>query len=212
MKMLAKLTMVLVVLGFCLPSFGEILVYKFTETDTYFQQEGEQWEVRKETNKGYIIVEVNYDDYTITQAEGIGYWKDDEGKWFKQNPVDLELVRVTYDSKVQWVIMEKEVELDGEELVGVNFVMLAGKAGNKNIGVEEAKEVASSLSGYILEDTTQDAGRSIQMSSKITLTLYPSWTYWANGDEEDEGNKNFEATKQMIKAYLTKKGYTKESE
>jgi hypothetical protein len=212
MKMLAKLTMVLVVLGFCLPSFGEILVYKFTETDTYFQQEGEQWEVRKETNKGYIIVEVNYDDYTITQAEGIGYWKDDEGKWFKQNPVDLELVRVTYDSKVQWVIMEKEVELDGEELVGVNFVMLAGKAGNKNIGVEEAKEVASSLSGYILEDTTQDAGRSIQMSSKITLTLYPSWTYWANGDEVDEGNQDFEGTKEMIKAYLTKKGYTEESE
>jgi hypothetical protein len=209
MKALAKSVMVLIALGFCLPSYGEILVYKCTQTATWCEQQLGQWAVEKETWRGYVVIDVNYDDNTITQAELIWYGKDEDGKWFEQQSSDLELVRVNYDSKVQWVVMEKEVQLDGEELVGGKFAMVAGSARSRNIGTGENREVATTLSGYVLTDQTEDGGRYIEMS-KMTVTLYPSWTYWANGDDMDEGKQNFGLTTAMIKAYLIKKGYIQE--
>jgi len=205
MKRLAKLTMVLVALGFCLPGYGEILVYKITETGTEYHKDGTSGVV-KYTAKGYLVIDVDYDSKSITQAEIIWYGKDEEGPWFEQDVVALELVRIAYDTKVDWVITAKVIEFDGEEVVGCNFVTLAGKARNKNIGAEEAKEVASSLTGYSLWDNTEDVVRYIGMS-KIKISLYTSWTRWANGDDDDEGNQDFDATKEMIKAYLIKKDY-----
>jgi hypothetical protein len=208
MKALARLVLVLVVLGFCLPSYGEILVYKCTGTGTEFDKGEDGWELNKKTYKGYVVIDVDYTTNTIRQAELISYRKHGEGKWFEQNPLDLELVRVIYDTKIQWVVMQKGVLLEGEEIVAGGFAMLAGQARNRNIGIEETKEVPSSLSGYDLWDETDEGGGRYLSMSKITLTLYPSWTYWANGDDEDEGNQDFELTKQMIKDYLIGKGYT----
>jgi hypothetical protein len=211
MKASGKIAALLAVLGLYLPSYGEILIYKFSETDTYFQQNGGEWQVRKEANRGYVFFEVDYADNTITQGEAIGYGKGAAGKWFQSTPADLELVRVDSGGQVQWVLMEKQIESAAEDAVRGQFVMAAGRARNRNIGVGENREVAGTLAGYILEDADRDAGRSIQMS-KLTLTLYPSWTSWANGDGPDEGHQDFDATRQRIKEYLIDKGYTEETE
>jgi len=209
MKALVKLVTVLVVLGFCLPSYGEILVYKFVDKSTCYEQDAVgNWDVWNETNKGYIVIEVNYDDYTITQAEGITYWNDKGDKKFDQNPIDLELVRVENKGKVEWVIMAKDLDLVGEQISG-EFTLLTGKAISKKIGIADKREVANKLSGSGLEDTIDGDERYIDVS-KISVTLFPAWTCWANGDGVDEGNQDFEATKQMIKDYLTGKGYTEE--
>jgi hypothetical protein len=204
MKALAKSVMVLIALGFCLPSFGEILVYKCTSTGTGIEQNGE-WKVQSETHRSYIILEVNYNDFTVTQAERIDYWKDKEGKWFEQNPMDLELVRVEYGSKVQWGILLKEIDIVEEEVTG-NFLITAGSARSRNIGTGENREVANTLSGYVLSDTTEDENREFGMS-KLSLTLYPSWTYWANGEDEDECDQDFDCTRLKIKEILDEKRY-----
>jgi hypothetical protein len=210
MKTSRKIAVLLAVLGLCLPSYGEILIYKFSETDTYFQQNSQEWQMRKEVNRGYVFFEVDYTDNTITQGEAIGYGKGEAGKWFQSTPAGLELVRVDSGDKVQWVFVGKEVTSAAEEAVRGQFIMVAGRARNRNIGVGENREVASTLAGYILEDADRDAGRSIQMS-KLTLALYSAWTSWANGDGPDEGNQDFDATRQMIKEYLIGKGYTEET-
>jgi hypothetical protein len=210
MKALAGLVTALFALGFCLPSYGEILVYKYTQKDTRFEQEDGQWEVEKRKCTGYMVIDLDYDDYTITQAELISCWKDPEVPWFEQDSVDLELVRFVYDGKVQWVIMEKETQLDGDDITGIIFTMLAGRARNKDIGADEAQEAASKLTGYSLRD---EAGQDIEIASKISIKLYSSWTKYANREDDLETEKieglgqDYDATVEFIRAYLEEQGY-----
>jgi hypothetical protein len=108
------------------------------------------------------------------------------------------------------VVLSKEIDVVGEEVTG-DFLATAGKARNRNIGVGGNREVASVVKGYVLEDVATDGGGRYISMSNLTLTLYPSWTYWANGDAEDEGNQDFDATTEMIKNYLIGKGYAEEA-
>jgi hypothetical protein len=204
MKTLAKAVMLLAVLGFCLPSYGEILVYKFTQNGTYWMQEGGEWRVDKGPWKGYMVVDLNYDDYTIPSAEIIGYGKGGGGKTFTETPVPLQLVRVEYGTKVQWVVMATQVDFAGQQITGGSLHMLAGQARVRNIGTGENQEIPNKLAGYGVEDRTDTGDRDIGLST-LSATLYPAWTYWANGDE---GNQNFDATVQMIIDYLIDRGYT----
>jgi hypothetical protein len=98
MKTLVKLVMALVVLGFCLPSYGEILVYKYTAIQTGYEWQDNGWELNKATYHGYFVLSINYDDQTVEQAERIDYLNDSEGKRFDEHPTDLELVRVELDT------------------------------------------------------------------------------------------------------------------
>jgi hypothetical protein len=207
MRTLGKMAALLVVLGFCLPAHGEILVYKLTQSGTFWWPEGEGWASDKGTWKGYVVVDIDYTDNTITQAMGIGYERDADGKWFEEDPLQLELVRVETGTKVQWVIVDKEAEFDGETVVSGFFLMLAGPARDRNVGTGEKQEVANTLKGYVLEGENQEGNQDLGMSS-LSVTLYPAWTYWANGDGDDEGNQDFDATTQMIEDYLSGKGYT----
>jgi hypothetical protein len=181
---------------------------KVSQNNTYFDQTDGEWEVEKGPWKGYSVIDADYQTNTVTQAEAIGYGTDENGKWIDLTVLDIELVRVQYGTKVQWVIMEKGAELDGEQMISSSFWMTAGQARSRNVGAQENREVATKLTGYGLEDQTEGGLRSLQMST-ISLTLYPAWTYWANGDE---GNQDFEATVQMITDYLNGKGYTEEPE
>jgi hypothetical protein len=205
MKTLGKVAALLTVLGFCLPSYGEILVYKYRATGTtIFQQDGE-WHVKKQTVTGYFVVQVNYDDYTVSQAVQIDYRKDEMGKRFWQHPVNPELVRVEDGSHMRWVLLN-EMDVVGEEATGA-FLITMGGARSRNIGIAEKREVATAMSGSGLFNNPEGEDRAYIMAN-FSLTFYPSWTYWANGDEDDEGSQDFEATKQMIKDYLEAKGYT----
>jgi hypothetical protein len=202
MKM-AKMRVLLIVLGLCLPSYGEILVYKYTGTGTGIEQRNGDWRVQKETPKGYIVVQVNYADHTITRAERIEYGTEAGGKVYYGGPMDLDLVRMEEGSRVRWVILMKGLEVAGQEVTG-NFFITAGTARNRNIGAGENREAANTVSGYVLSDTTDDGDREFGMF-KLSLTLYPAWTYWANGNQ---GHMDVDATVQMIDDNLTAKGYT----
>jgi hypothetical protein len=209
MKTLGTMAVLLVVLGLCLPSYAEILVYKSTQNATTYLQDGGEWHVETVVRKGYLVVEVDYDAGTITQGAGIGYGRDADGKWYEQNTVNFELVRVESGTSVRWVVMEKDVEFDGQEITGGIFSMVTGLARDRSIGTAEKQEVANKLSGYGLYDEAGDGQRYITEST-LSATLYPAWTYWANGDGENEGNQDFDTTTQMIVDYLTNRGYVEQ--
>jgi hypothetical protein len=203
MKTLVTMTALWVVLGLCLPSSGEILVYKSVNNGTWFENPTGEWEPHKYTNDtGYVVVDLDYDNYTIGQVKTLEYYRDEDGKWFDEGSAALELVRVPYGTKVQWIVMFKQVTVEGGETTGVDFEMWAGHARNRSIGAQENREVANKLTGYGLLDVTDGEGREIDMWT-TSFTLHPSWTRWANA----QGNPSVDATLQMIKDYLIGKGY-----
>lgn len=189
------------------PLTGGILVYKYTATRTGYERRAGEWEVGTGTYKGYFAVEIDYDDYSITRAFGIRYWTEGGEKLYAQSPQDVELVRVPYGGRVRWLMLSPEVELDGQEITGISFMMMAGRAGRRGIGTGTAREVPSKLTGYSLGDwrDAEDGDRDIEMASRVSFTLYPAWTRWAN--EPDGGNGDLDLTMQMIRNYLEGKGY-----
>jgi hypothetical protein len=206
MKTLGAMAILLVVLGLCLPGYAEILVYKVTQNGTSYDQEQGEWQVVKHSGeKMYIVMDVSYATGTILNSGIVDYGKDENGKWFSQTPLNLELVRVDDGARVRWVVMEKTVEVAGDVVNG-GFHMLAGLAGTKNVGTGEKQEVASKMTGYGLEDQTDGGQRSIGILT-ISATFYPAWTYWANGDAADEGHQDFDTTVQWIMDNLASKGY-----
>ena len=200
MKTCGRMVMLLVVLGLCRLSQGEILVYKFTQTMSWFEQEGGEWDVRQVTLHGYDVLEINYNDYTLTQANSTLYWTDAQGKWFQQELIPLTLTRVTHGNKTQWLVTHKNDAL----------ALLVGLARPRSIGTGQNREVAATLSGYAVTIEGEAGDQYLDMS-KIKLTLHSSWTSWANGAREGQGYQNFDATVQMIKNYLVAKGYAEES-
>ena len=70
------------------------------------------------------------------------------------------------------------------------------------------------MTGYSLRDelNDKDADRDIEMDSKMSATLYPAWTYWANGQGQNQGHQDLETTIEMIKNSLEAKGYTAQPE
>jgi hypothetical protein len=209
MTTLGKVIILLVVLGLGLPSYGEILVYKIIWTGTYWEQGEGEWAIDRRPSKAYVVFDVDYADNTIVQAEVIRYWTSDNGKEFGHGPLDAELVRVEYEGRVQWLIQFQAI-LE-QDITGSSTHMVAGQARGRSVGAQENREVATALRGYGLQDETHNEYRNLGMWAH-SFTLYSTWTHWANGDEEGEGNQDFEATKQMIKGYLTTKGYTEQSE
>jgi hypothetical protein len=206
MKTLGRITVLLVVLGLCVPSFGEILIYKLTESGTFYEEVGvDDWEVDKDTGKGYMVIDIDYGTGEIVESALAQYGVDAGEKWFEMVPLNLEVVRVDDGTRVTWIVMEKDIDDVGGEPSG-SFHLLAGTARDKNVGTGTNEEVASKLSGYGLEDNL-DGDRSIGLS-KVSATFYASWTYWANGDEIDEGNQDFGTVMDEIAAYLEDKGYT----
>jgi hypothetical protein len=206
MKMTRMMATALVVLGLCLPSYGEILVYKFSLSGTYYELDGGEWQVSNRTFKGYLVLDFNYDAHSIDQAEVFTYWRDEDGRQFERSTPDLKVVQVEYGTRTQWVVMETDLEEVGGEVVGGSFMMLTGSVRERNIGVGVNHKVAATLSGYHLEGTQ---GAAI-VKLKVSATFYPAWTYWANGDDPGEGNQDFEAAKLKVETYLDTKGYVEQ--
>ena len=202
MKKLTTITTLFITLASCLTSSAEILVYKHTESGTFWTHEDGEWVLDKGPWKAYLILNLNHDNYTIEDAKFVGYRQNANGKWFRQNSVDLQLVRVPYGAKVQWVVMATEVNVDQELITGGSFHMLAGPARSRSVGTATKREVPNKLAGYGLQDETEGEVRDIGLST-LSATLYPAWTYWANG----AGNQDFDTTLGMITDYLTSKGY-----
>ena len=214
MKTVAKAVALLVVLALSVPSYGEILVYKYTITRTNFEQTNGEWAMERRTYKGYKALDINYDDYTVSGGAQIRYWIDNNQKVYERHPFDVELVRVPVGTNVQWVIVAKDAESDGEKLTRLSLEIMSGQARHRGIGGVAAREVASKLAGHCLRDElgAKDADRDVEVASKLSLTLHSAWTYWANGDGANEGNQDLTQTMQMITDWLEAKGYGPQQE
>jgi hypothetical protein len=209
----------LVALGVCLPSYGEILIYKYTETHYEYDRRGGTWEVEKATGTGYFLLEVTYNEdgtITVDNWQSIQYWKDEEDtKWFEvyEEFVELEIEKVEYKGKVEWLFLYDYVNENSTRLL-----MTPGKAYNKDIGGEERREVASILKGYFLDFIENDPaeGDLDREMSQIRFTLHSVWTKYANREDNVETGKiegldgDYDATVEFIKEYLEGKGYEEE--
>ena len=117
-----NLLMFLIVLAFCLPGYGEVLVYKYSDQIDFFDiveviepndtndPNVYNWDVLiKDRLKGYLVIDANYNDFSIEDAALIAYWSN-KGSATTGNPkgkfqetielANLELVKTTeYQNK-----------------------------------------------------------------------------------------------------------------
>ena len=199
--------MVLLVLGLCLPSSGEVLVYKFTQNGSFYESDGTTWTQDKGPWKGYMVLDVTYaeDSASLANAAVVSYGTDDGDKWYEINQIEgLTLVRVELGSKVLWFALQAF-----SDETGGNFYMFSGSASARKVGDPGKLEAPNKLSGYGLEAFHEDVGGSLGMTT-LSATLYPTWTYWANGEDDGEGGGSFEATIDHIATYLEGKDYVEE--
>jgi len=199
--------MVLLVLGLCLPSSGEILVYKFTQNGSFYESDGTTWSQDKGPWKGYMVLDVTYteDSASIANTAVVEYGTEGGDKWYEVNLIEgFTLVRVELGSKVLWVVLKAF-----SDETGGNLYMVSGSASARKVGDPGKLEAPNKLSGYGLDAFHDGAGGELGMKT-FSGTLYPTWTYWANGAGEGEGNKSFEATTGYISTYLEGKGYVEQ--
>jgi len=201
----------LLVLGLCLPSSGEVLVYKYTQNGSFYYSDGTSWNQEKGPWKGYLVLDITYADgsASIDGATAVGYGTEGGDKLYSVNSLEgLRLVRVELGSKVLWIV----IQADADPQVGGSLQMFSGSANARKVGTAEKQEVANKLSGTGLEAYNYGVEGGDLAMMTFSITLYPTWTYWANGDGEDEGGGNFEATTAMIVDYLERKGYVERPE
>jgi len=203
MRTLGVMTALLVVLGLCLPSYGEILVYKASQAGTsYDEVSAGVWEVTKDRSTTYVVLDVNATTGALTQSELIEYGRDSEGKFVETETPSLELVQATQaNNKVTWIIEATQ----GEPNEG-SIVTLIGVARNTRISSTLTAEIPSKLSGVGVEDMTNAGLRSIELST-VSAKLASSWTVKANGAGQD-----FDSTVDFIVTYFTTRGYTNRSD
>ena len=207
MKTLAKLVLVLVLFALCVPANGEILIY----SKSYHCWEawevldnGVDWEVDEWTQKGFLVLDVEYyqgEIIAINSAEQIEYDRRDKEYW--QIKEDFEIERIDIGDEVIWVLEEYEIDT-GPDLVAI--VMIRGKAKDMNIGLgrDNQREVARVLNGYIMY---LYLGEGIEKGMcTMSLRLHSKWTKCANNPEECD--QDFEcAVFDIVKAWLQRRGY-----
>jgi hypothetical protein len=168
MKTLAKFVMLLVVLAFCLPADGEILIY--TKTMKCFGAEGYTvdgdpwvWDwVGDERVTGFLILDVVYDGNDlvyIEDAEQVEYWREGRDKYYEQWGEWFELERIELPGRTEWAprivwwVLENWWLDEDETYEHAGFVMHRGKAKMGNIGLgwrrADQKEVAPALQGCL---------------------------------------------------------------
>jgi hypothetical protein len=199
-----KLAMLLVVLALCLPSYGDILIYKVTIAGRAISEDEDGASIGSGTIRGYEVVDVNVADVNNPVIEDdalIVYGKDDDGDKLQ---VNVENVIAEEDGYIQL-----EMEKAGHWAVGVEVesftdAVLIGKAKEIDIGFgkTEKRIVAKSLTGHgiLWGDPISEEG--LIGSGKVTAELKTDWTKDANEEETA-----FDDVVAGIQDYLTDKGY-----
>ncbi len=184
-KLMMKLAILFMIVGFCMPAYGEFLIYKVKgkvkglDTDAVESASG-SW-------KGYLVIDIDPDEAVIgdivqediliiTEIDG-----DDVCGIF-YDVIDLDVIEEDLDGKDQ----------DGWGLQiwagGISLAQLAGKAKERDIGSGTDEYIAKKLKGVIMVDgdiptsAGPGTGPDIYGTGKITLKLKSSWTKDVNED------------------------------
>lgn len=226
MKRLLQSVTFLVVLTFCLPTYGEILVYKYSHNFTEFEladADDSQWDVHTCRNRGFFIIDVNCLDGTVQNGKVkasalILYGSDNSGKWLEiRDFQSMQVVRFAYGQrgKVKWLFIDDDSDVDDLDADGI--LMAEGQARYTDIGLGkyDKREVAMSLRGYTMANETKGQGgiAAVQEgdieNGKVSLRYDSRWTKKANA--VDLFNQDFEAVlfdeENGIIAYLEGRGH-----
>jgi hypothetical protein len=180
----------------------------------------------KDRVKGVLVADVNYSDFSVASAALITYWSNKasattgnpKGKFYEIIDLnDLSLVRITdyaeNNEKVYaWVFVVTYG--DGES---PHIIMLSGKARIQSIGVgKEKKEIAKSMTGYVLGDSTE-AGEEIgqmrmgkvavQLDTKLTGIANSDPNYGGFGGNLHDFVSGVDAKRGSVSLYFRQRGY-----
>ena len=148
MKKLVTMVAVLGVLAFCLPSYGEILVYKVAITGkaVYYEEDEGGYGIGSGTIRGYWVADVNFADAEYPNVDAndalIVYGKDDEGEkvWEDVGSVgEYNQWAIGSSWAVGVDIVDEYVQIEGCAI---------GKAKKIDIGAADKQIVATSLTGH----------------------------------------------------------------
>ncbi len=129
-----KLLVLLFVAAMCIPSYGDILVYKTTTKDTVFNLTA-PGTMTKETEKGYLVLDVDLATQDINEAQQVTYSSTEQGAKI----ADVVFHNLTGPGYIV-----------AEYFCGDKDATLYGKAKLTNVGLPANKLVAKTLSGSML--------------------------------------------------------------
>lgn len=200
MKTFVKLVMLSAVLAICVPAQAAVLVYNKTIKCWEAAEGIAEWEVSQDTVRGYLVLEVTYDENNqvdeILYAYQVEYYiNDGDEKEYSEEEHNFDMERVVDGNKVTWVLVESNPGEGSDEML-----MLRGKARNSRIGNGDPNEVARNLDGNHLAYSI-GGGDQLQMCN-LDLRLNCSLTKSYN----KEGFDVFNALDD-IENWLEDKGY-----
>ena len=143
-----KLLLLVFVALMCVPSYGDILVYKTTQTATVFDLAGGT--ENKETQKGFLVLDINLATQTINSAQQVTY------SGTTQRTLDATVV--FFDNVTGYILAEYSS--------GNTDAILFGKTASTDIGLDGKETIAKSLKGSTLNFVPPDQG-----SGTFTATL-----------------------------------------
>ena len=181
MKMIVKLVMLLAVLVIYSPARAEIIVYQKT-LKCWAAEEGLEWTGTNETVRGFLVLEVTYDENgnleEVVDAYQVEYGRNNDGdKVYTEVQHDFDIVRVVDRSNVRWVL----AELDPGDGDG-GMTMVKGEVKRARIKNRGINEVARNLKGNHL---TYLPGLGEMRTCEWTLKWHERWTRRYNRNEFD---------------------------
>ena len=195
MKTLVKLVVLLVILAMSLPVQGDILIYNKTVTWEGVDF-GVEDDVYKETDRGFLILEVTYENGEIVSVDNaiqIIYGGRGGDKWIDEWTHNFEIHRIHDGNIIGYGLVEYDSD-DGYFYA----ISVSGKAKEQNIGNDDPNEVPQSLVGTAIEHDTGN------FSERGTYNL--RLNNRATRDANQEG-MDFDTVYDNVIEYLNGRGY-----
>ena len=178
-----KLAMLLFVLALCLPSYGDILVYKVSIASKAIVIDEDVAYIGGETTKGYLVVDVDFtnaEEPDIDSSALVLYGKDLDG--FKRQVNMGDMTHTYNQDPMEKVGKNWAVGVWASREIGEMVVI--GKATWRDIGFGklEKRIVATSLTGHGIWRYDPIKGIPLMSSGTVKADLQSNWTKAYNED------------------------------
>lgn len=170
-----RLFLILLVLGVSIPAGADVFVYNMKISDVEFEYEWDGWELVKDSDTQFIIIERAGSD--SIKVWTIDTWKEKDPNGKMQNYYEAEydgeigFVEAQVGKKLMWMITGTA---DGDDRN-----LLTGEAKPTKIGVA-TPTVAAKLAGMSLFDV-EDSGDRYIGYSKMTMSLDKKMSFSVQG-------------------------------
>jgi hypothetical protein len=190
-----KLVMLLIVLVVCLPSYGEILIYKVATAAKVYEVDSQEFVTG--AVKSYIVLEVNdFNSLDVINDVEIRYFKNAVGSKVQDTVnINLDLSReVLAGKKFDAVIASYD---EPGDIAGT----LLGKTTMAFVATGVKKSIPTKLEGQLLIDGSVQS-LTLVGTAKMVATLKPDWTKAAN-----DFDRSFDDTVLDIEGFLFDAGF-----